>query len=105
MTALRNAAPDDLAGDADPTEGRWSQTEMLLAAAVDEMRILRWLYVAAHSEKKPPDQPEPIRRPGIDRGKRKKPKLSSAGAAFLFNHINGLPQSPDLTVIEGGGGV
>lgn len=104
MTALRNANPDEVGGDADPAEGRWSQAEMLLAAAVDEMRILRWLYVTAHSDKAKPEQPKPIRRPGIDGGKRKR-RLNPAAAQFLFNHINGLPnEGPELTVIEGGGG-
>lgn len=102
MTALRNAAPEEIGGDADPAEGRWSQAEMLLAAAVDEMRILRWLYVTAHSDKSKPDQPKPIRRPGIDDGKRKR-RLNPVAAQFLFNHINGLPQPPELTVIDGGG--
>jgi hypothetical protein len=47
-------------------EARWSDTEHLLALAVDSMRSLNWLY--SHGSrafkgvpKKPPD---PVRRPG-----------------------------------------
>lgn len=102
MTAIRNDSPGVGSG-ADPAEGRWSQLEMLMAALVDEMRILRWLYVSANTEKAKPKQPTPIRRPGVDDGKPKKQKLSPYKAAFLFNHINGLSQDgPDLTVIDGG---
>lgn len=105
ITAIRNATPDVMDGDSDAAEGRWSQHEMLLAALVDEARLLRWVYVASHTEKAPPKQPEPVRRPGLDR-KARKPKLSPKQADFLFRHINGLPQDPDvhLTVIRGGGG-
>ena len=105
MTALRNTMPDAMDSDADAAEGRWSQTEMLLAALVDESRMLRWLYTTANSgDKSPPKQPEPIRRPGVDR-KAPRPKITDAQARFLFNHINGLPQDPGvrMTVVDGGG--
>lgn len=111
MTALRNANPDTVGNDgSDPAEGRWSQTEMLLAALVDDMRYLRWNYVSAHVDKgRRPDKPDPIPRPGVARrDRRSKGRLSEEQADFLFRHINGLPQDPDspirLQVIDGGGG-
>jgi hypothetical protein len=50
----------------DPEGQRWSKAEMLLASLVDEVRILRFVYVSAHTEKghKPP-LPAPIPRPGV----------------------------------------
>ncbi len=50
----------------DPDAQRWSKTEMLLAALIDEVRILRFVYVSAHAEKghKPP-LPAPYPRPGV----------------------------------------
>lgn len=109
MTAIRNAAPDDVArSDTDPAEGRWSQLETLAGALVNELRIFRWTYVAAHSEKhKTPPQPEMVRLPGADRAKRRQQRFSDAQYEFLYRHINGLPQEPDvhLTVIKGGGGM
>jgi hypothetical protein len=108
MTALRVAHPDSVTEDGpDPAEGQWSQTEMLLAALVDSVRILQWTYVSAHVDKgQRPERPQPIPRPGIERKKRK--RLSDAQAEFLFRHINGIEQDPDspiqLQVIDGGGG-
>lgn len=109
MTALRNANPASVREDGpDPAEGRWSQAEMLLAAAVDELRMLLWAYLSAHSDKsKRLDRPEPIPRPGVGRKEKKPMRLSGAQADFLWRHINGLPPDPDspvqLQVIDGGG--
>jgi hypothetical protein len=72
MTRLRNAAPELEEGQEseghDPADGRWSSSEMLLAAVIDELRISRWLFVQANSAKggsaKPPP---PIRRPGSEK--------------------------------------
>jgi hypothetical protein len=99
MTALRNAHPESVTDEGpDPAEGRWSQPEMLLATAVDELRNLRYVYTAANAGKgKKPSPPEPIRRPGVER-KRPKPKLSDAQADFLWRHINGIEQDPDSSV-------
>lgn len=110
MTALRNANPDSVGEDGpDPAEGRWSQVEILLASAVDELRYLRHDYQSANTGKgrRRPKEPEPIRRPGLDR-KRRKPRFSDAQADFLWRHINGLPPDPGspvkFRVIDGGGG-
>lgn len=93
MTALRNAHPEVVTeGGPDPAEGRWSQVEMLLAAVVDELRNLRYVYTAANSEKgKRPDPPDPIRRPGVQ-PRRKKNQLTDSQYDWLFRHINGIEQ-------------
>lgn len=110
MTALRVANPSSVTDDGpDPAEGRWSQAEMLLAAAVDTLRCLQWDYLCAHlPEGKRPARPDPIRRPGVERTEKKKPRLSDAQADFLWRHINGEPLDPDspiqFKVIDGGGG-
>lgn len=75
LTELRNAAPEDPeAAPADPSSGRWSSPEMLLALLVDEVRLLRWATVAANAggsaAGKPPD---PVQRPGA---KPRKKRLS-----------------------------
>lgn len=69
MTALRNELTDEeLTAQADkgePEKGRWSQTEQLLANAVDVLRRVEYVLRCANSEKKHhPEPPEPIRRPG-----------------------------------------
>lgn len=108
MTALRNAYPESVNEDGpDPAEGRWSQLEMLVATCADELRNLRYVYTSANAGKgKKPTPPDPIPRPGVDRNKRRKPKMSDAEANFLWRHINGLPPDPNapvrFTVIDGG---
>jgi hypothetical protein len=96
MTAIRNANPHVVTEDGpDPAEGRWSQTEMLLAAAVDDLRFFRWAYLCAKSGKgSKPKQPEPIRRPGVEK-KRKKADLTPAQYDWLFRHINGIASEED----------
>ncbi len=67
-TAIRNdASESELArgsAQADPTRGKWSATESMLASILDEMRMGNWAYVQVHSEQSVP-RPEPIRRPGV----------------------------------------
>jgi hypothetical protein len=105
MTAIRNAHPDQVGAGKDPAEGRWSQTEMLLAQLVDELRLLRWLTLSINAEKgSRPEPPEPLPRPGVQG---KKPKLTGQQYDFLWRHINGLPTEESglhLQVIDGGGG-
>jgi len=104
MTALRNSSPAEFGAGGDAAEGRWSQAEMLLAAVVDELAVVRWLYHSVHTDKKELPPPTPIRRPGGDPN-HGKPRWDPAQAQFLFNHINGLPQDGvHLTVIQGDGG-
>ena len=93
MTALRNALTDEeLAAQADkgePEKGRWSQSEQLLATAVDALRRVEYVLRCANSEKKDhPDPPEPLRRPGAG-PKATKKRLSEARAQTLLQLING----------------
>ncbi|HET8589006.1 MAG TPA: hypothetical protein VFM01_05185, partial [Nakamurella sp.] len=77
FTAVRNANPDATSG-ADPAQAPWSRTEMLLAAAVDGLNRLAWMYASAHS-KSSLTPPQPIPRPGVG------PKrLTPAAAEWLF---------------------
>jgi len=64
----------------DPSERRWSSTDMLLASLIDEVRILRWVYVSAHSkEGARPTAPQPVPRPGVGK-KERRPFASSLTA-------------------------
>lgn len=59
----------------------WSTTDWLVALLIDELRVLRWLYVAAHRGNNAlPPRPEPMRRPGGVSRKRK--AINSVFAAF-----------------------
>jgi hypothetical protein len=72
-TAMRNATPDEqldvLAGD--PTQAPWSPLESLMAALVDEIRTLNWMYMKVHS-KSNAQQPAPISRPGAPKRRGRK---------------------------------
>lgn len=95
MTAMRNALPEGelerLAEKGEPEKGRWSQSEQLLAAAVDSLRRLEHILILANSDKKSrrPQAPEPIRRPGARPVRKKTAPLTDAGAETLFRLING----------------
>lgn len=95
MTALRNDQPADAKGGGDPSKGRWSQAEVLLAGLLDEFRYLRHDYTSTHLAKgaKKPTAPEPIPRPGVTSsgGKRQK-GLTAEQYDVLYRHINGLQQ-------------
>jgi hypothetical protein len=67
--------PEPEPSDADAQ--RWSKTEMLLATLIDEIRVLRWVYVSAHSkEGARPMAPAPVPRPGVGK-KERRPFASS----------------------------
>jgi hypothetical protein len=78
-TAIRNMMPDDrlaeLAGD--PVKAPWSTIESLLAGLIDEIRILGWMYVSAHTDKSIP-RPQPVKRPGVTGRARKKIPIEAA---------------------------
>lgn len=80
-TAIRNSASEaDLAKSgarADPTRESWSALESMIATLIDEMRILRWTYVQAHSDTSVP-RPTPVPRPGVSDRKGKLMKLADA---------------------------
>ena len=77
LTELRNAAQDDPDAEAppsDPSAGRWSSPEMLLALLVDEVRLLRWTMIAANAGSTAAGTPpDPVGRPGA---KPRKKRLS-----------------------------
>lgn len=93
MTALRNELTDeDLESHADrgePEKGRWSQSELLLASAIDALRRVEYVLICANTDKgKRPSPPEPIARPGAS-ARRPKTVLTETGANRLFELING----------------
>lgn len=94
MTALRNAMPPEeyeaQARKGKPEEGRWSQTEQLLAGITDSLHQLEYILVAVNHDGKgrKPKRPEPMRRPGVGVPK-KTSALTERGAETLFRLING----------------
>ncbi|KOU30227.1 hypothetical protein ADK53_28870 [Streptomyces sp. WM6373] len=94
MTALRNALPEveltQQADEGEPEKGRWSQSELLLASAIDALRRVEYVLICANTDSKAkrPSPPEPVRRPGAAPRAQKK-ELSQAGAETLFKLING----------------
>lgn len=78
LTELRNAAQEDpdapAAEPVDPSSGRWSSPEMLLALLVDEVRLLRWTMIASNAGSTAAGSPpDPVGRPGA---KPRKKRLS-----------------------------
>lgn len=94
ITALRNELSDDElrrhADRGEPEKARWSQTELLLASAIDALRRVEYVLICANTDgkSKRPPPPEPIARPGA-RPTRSRPVLNEAGAEVLFQLING----------------
>lgn len=97
-TALRNAHPGEVGGDADPSEGRWSQLEVLTGMNINEIRLLRYELALSRTGKgdKKPKEPDFVPLPGSSDKKKRKPPLPPHVADFLFRHMNG-GASPDLT--------
>lgn len=48
----------------------WSVTDHLLAAAVDHLAAANWMFACVNTDEdaEPPERPEPVPRPGDDRG-------------------------------------
>lgn len=94
LTALRNAMPekelDEQAENGEPEKGRWSQSELLLASAIDALRRVEYVLICANTESKRgrPAPPEPTPRPGV-RARKPKATLTETGANKLFELING----------------
>lgn len=108
MTAIRNSHPDiaEGGGGGDPSEGQWSQLEVLVAMLLDEARFARWENAMSRLGKgdKKPAKPEPTPRPGV-KAKTPKPPLPPHVAEWLFAHMNG-GASPDLiSDVKAGEGV
>jgi len=83
---------EELAEQADkgePEKGRWSQQELLLAAALDAIRRVEYVLICANTDKgKRPRAPEPTRRPGA-KALRPKQQMSDAQANHLFALLKG----------------
>lgn len=49
-------------------DAEWGLGEHLLAAVVDHLAIGNWLFTSAHlaEGESPPEQPEPVPRPGVE---------------------------------------
>ncbi len=90
---LRNNAPEtELAkGSAkyDPSKGKWSALESMMASLIDEVKINTWVYVQRHSEQAVP-KPDPIRRPGVT-GRRGK-LMSVTDAARIDPRLRGMSE-------------
>lgn len=95
MTAVRNTLPEDelarISEDADPTRAPWSQTQMMQAAQLDELRLIRHVLIAVNSKNPPAKPPEPVRRPGVA-GRRRKRGLSAQKRRILDPRLR---QNPD----------
>lgn len=91
-TALRNRMSDAelarAAKGADPSQGQWSQLEMLLATVSDKLSWLLHVTLVANGGKS--KKPEPTPRPGVkSKGKRSRPALSAAQAEAVYRRIHG----------------
>jgi hypothetical protein len=97
MTALRNEAagrpadPDAPVAEHAPEKDPWSHTEMLLAQLVDDVRLLRWTVVATTAGAKAPAIPEPLRRPGT--AKRRRRGMTREQAARIDPRLRAVPDS------------
>jgi hypothetical protein len=94
-TALRNRMSDAeiarASQDADPSQGPWSQQEMLLATISDKLSWLLHVTLVAHGGKS--KKPEPTPRPGVKTksAKKRRPALSTAQAEAVLRRIQGAP--------------
>jgi hypothetical protein len=91
-TALRNRMSDaeiaQSSKQGDPSQGQWSQLEMLLATISDKLSWLLHVTLIAHGGKS--KKPEPTPRPGVKaKGKRSRPALSQAQAEAVYRRIHG----------------
>ena len=72
----------------DPKLASWSSSETLLAVLIDEVRHLTWVYAQSQTKQKVPF-PEPLERPGVRSGRRKK-MHSAAELKMLDPRLRGL---------------
>jgi hypothetical protein len=72
----------------DSAQAPWSPLELLVAALIDEVRQLSWMYAMSHSDNAHIPQPELVRRPGMNtkRGK----VMSIENARLLDPRLRGL---------------
>jgi hypothetical protein len=73
MTAIRLDAPGQPDEEPDASRFRWSASDMLLAQAIDEVRILRWALIKVNSGKNAQVPfPPMVPRPGVKAQRRKR---------------------------------
>lgn len=92
-TALRNKMPEaeikQAAKAGDPSQGQWSQLEMLVASLIDSVRWLAHITLAVNGSKKS-KAPEPIPRPGVKaKGGKKRRELTPQQRDAVWRRING----------------
>jgi hypothetical protein len=57
---------------------------MLTAALIDEVKVIRWMYLSAHSgDKSPGSPPSPVPRPGVAAGTQRRSRLSEQQRRML----------------------
>lgn len=73
----------------DPDAEAWSRAEQLLAAIADQLGIIHWTYLSAHSDKGkgPKWKPEPIIRPGVQPTEHK-PLLEPEQQTMLAQYLS-----------------
>lgn len=91
-TAMRNKMGDgeikQASKAADPSQGQWSQTEMLLASLIDTVRWLLHITLVGNGGKS--KRPEPTPRPGVKaKGKKSRPALTPSQQEAVFRRIHG----------------
>jgi hypothetical protein len=93
-TAMRNAVAEsggvggeEMAPEVSPSEATWSQTEMLLASLIDEVKWLRYEFRVANS-KQPGPAPSPMERPGV-KGKKRRKRLTMDQAMKIDPRMRG----------------
>jgi len=101
-TAMREALSDEelaALGDDDttPSYGPWSRVEHLIAAAKDEIALLRWVTVAIATKEQPP-QPALYPRPGVARPVAAPKVDMAAGRA----HLQKMRDARHLQLVQNG---
>jgi hypothetical protein len=99
MTGLRAGHPElaeQASEDADPAAQAWSSDQMLLAALIDSVRQLAWMFAAVHFKSAPRTPPEPVPRPGVTAQRRKGGMTVEA-----YRRMTG--QEPPLHLVHGTG--
>ncbi|MFI6510138.1 hypothetical protein ACIBCT_21240 [Streptosporangium sp. NPDC050855] len=92
-TAMRNKMSDAEIKQAtkggDPSQGQWSQLEMLTASLIDSVRWLVHITAAANGSKKS-KAPDPVPRPGVKpKGKTARRQLTPEQQEAVWRRING----------------
>lgn len=99
MTGLRAEHPslaEQASEEADPAAQAWSSDQMLLAALIDSVRQLAWMFAAVHFKQAPKAPPEPVPRPGVG------PRRQRGMTVDAYRRMTG-GQEPPLHLVQGAG--